>query len=260
METRRNTAACKIQKVFRSYICRAHRLPTIMYVIQDYLKKQDLKIPKPNKDGRVNSSIAEDYITDILEKQFPNRIKIPEKRKWYDILAYDYRYKWVPINIKISNFKNADNVSNLSSCVLSYTDEILDFNKSYQNGNLTKILINKLESKCYNKNNKKSYYFLVINKNNSKEVICNSLLGLTKLTANINNLPFQINWTHNKKYVYKGILIQIDNFVKCVKSPKPSWQEELIKNIRKITIIEAEEVQQIRKSPILRKPRVKLPI
>ena len=81
-------------------------------------------------------------------------------------------------------------------CVYSYTNENLNIynKKSYENSKMSDILFNKIKNKEYNKNNKKDYYFIVINKNNSKDIIVNSLKGLTILSPNINNLPFQICW------------------------------------------------------------------
>ena len=73
-------------------------------------------------------------------------------------------------------------------CVYSYTNENLNI---YENSKMCDILFNKIKNKEYNK---KDYYFIVINKNNSKDIIVNSL---TILSPNINNLPFQICW--NKK-------------------------------------------------------------
>jgi hypothetical protein len=70
-------------------------------------------------------------------------------------------------------------------------------NNSYENGKMSNILYNKLKNKEYNKNNKKDYYFIILNKTNTDDIIINSIKGLTILTPNINNLPFQVCW--NKK-------------------------------------------------------------
>ncbi len=43
--------------------------------------------------------------------------------------------------------KTNDNTGNLTMCLYSYTDEKLDINKSYKNGEISKILIKKLEEK-----------------------------------------------------------------------------------------------------------------
>ena len=61
-----------------------------------------------------------------------------------------------------------DNIGNLSTVLYAYTDNVFDLNvnKSYTNGKMSTILFNKLKNKQYNKQNKKDYYFLVLNKTN----------------------------------------------------------------------------------------------
>lgn len=120
---------------------------------------------------------------------------------WYDILTFDYIYGWIPINIKTTTTLITDNTGNLTMCVYAYINELLDIHrdKSYENGKINYILFNKLKNKNYNTNNKKDYYFIVLNKTNSNDIIIiNSLKGLTLLIPNINNLPFQVCWDKNR--------------------------------------------------------------
>ena len=142
------------------------------------------------------------------------------------------------MNIKTTTTLTHDNTGNLSMCVYSYTNEILNFNniKSYENSKMSNILFNKIKNKEYNKYNKKDYYFIVINKNNSKDIIVNSLKGLTILSPNINNLPFQICWNKNRKFKYKNIQIKIKKFIECLQKPKPSWKEIFMENMRSIQL------------------------
>ena len=123
-------------------------------------------------------------------------------------------------------------------CVYSYTNEILNIynKKSYENSKMSDILFNKIKNKEYNKNNKKDYYFIVINKNNSKDIIVNSLKGLTILSPNINNLPFQICWNKNRNFKYENIQIKIKKFIECLQKPKPSWKELFMENMRSIQL------------------------
>ena len=120
--------------------------------------------------------------------------------------------------------------------VYSYTDEPLDLYKTYQNGRMSKILIDKLKNKEYNYNNKKDYYFVVVNKENKNEVIVNSVKGLTELTPNINNLPFQVCWNKNRKFTYKNISKSIEMLLNALQKPKPSWKESFLNDVRKITL------------------------
>jgi hypothetical protein len=228
----------KIQKWYRGCILRLKQLPLIMYKIKKYLKIKDFKFSNQNEDGRINSSIDEEYIIKLLIEKFSNKIKKPKIRMWYDILAFDYIYGWIPINIKTTTTITCDNTGNLAMCVYAYTDEILDIciDKSYENGMMSVILFNKLKNKKYNRNNKKDYYFVVLNKTDTSDIIVNSVKGLTLLTSNINNLPFQVNWSKNKNFNYENINKKIKMFIKCLQNPKPSWKETFMSNIRTLDL------------------------
>lgn len=157
---------------------------------------------------------------------------------WYDFLAYDYFYGWIPINLKITTTKTSDNTGNLAMCVYAYTNEILNIHreKTYTNGNMSNILFTKLKNKEYNINNKKDYYFLVLNKTNINDIIINSIKGLSILTHDTNNLPFQVNWNKNRNFNYKNINVNIKMFLDCLQKPKSSWQETFMLNIRTLKL------------------------
>jgi hypothetical protein len=230
--------AIKIQKIFRGYIYRVKHLPIILYVIQNYLKKNINILSNISKDGRINSVLDEDKIINLIEKKYKNNIRIPKERNWFDIVIKDYYYGWIPVNIKTSKCSTSDNTGNLAMCVYLYTNENLELNldKTYNNGEMSKILISKLEKKEYNKINKKDYYFIVVNKTNTSEIIINSVKGLKSLTPNINNLPFQVRWDKNKNFEYKKISKCIKQFVDCIKKPNPSWSEIFLTKIRTIDV------------------------
>jgi hypothetical protein len=123
-------------------------------------------------------------------------------------------------------------------CVYAYTDEVLDFhrNKTYDNGIMSTILFDKLKNKKYNNCNKKDYYFLVLNKLNTNDIIINSIKGLNAISHNINNLPFQVNWSKNKNFKYENINIKIKLFIECLQKSKPSWKENFISNIKSLEL------------------------
>ena len=116
----------------------------------------------------------EQIILDLL-KTSELQIKIPKERMWYDFLIEDFHLGTIPVNIKSSTLENADNTGNLAMCVYAYTDEKLNLELNYNNGVMSQLLLNKLTTQKINKNNKKDYYFLVINKKNTKEIIINSV-------------------------------------------------------------------------------------
>jgi hypothetical protein len=101
---------------------------------------------------------------------------------------------------------------------------------------MSNILFNSLKDKKYNMNNKKDYYFIVLNKTNTNDIIINSVKGLTILTPNINNLPFQVCWDKNREFKYENINKKIKLFIDCLQKPKPSWKETFMTNIRTLEL------------------------
>ena len=59
-----------IQKWFRGNIYRLNNLPLILYKIRNYLLLQKLLLSNKHEDGRINSSIDENIIIDIIIKKF----------------------------------------------------------------------------------------------------------------------------------------------------------------------------------------------
>ncbi len=228
----------KIQKWFRGSIFRLKHLPLMMYKIQKYLKLQEFQFSKHSDDGRINSCTDEDNIIELLIEKFGEKIKKPKIRMWYDILVFDNICGWIPLNIKTTSMTTRDNSGNLTMCVYAYTDEDLDIhnNTFYKNGDMSRVLFKKLKDKKYNKKSKKDYYFLVLNKKSPKDIIINSLKGLSFLSPNLNNLPFQICWNKNKIFHYKNINENVKLFIECIKTPKQSWKETFITNIKSLEL------------------------
>jgi hypothetical protein len=229
----------KIQRWYRGNNTRLKRLPLILYIIQKYLQNTNFIFSNENNDGRINSCSDEDKIIQLLSHKFPNKLKIPKIRMWYDILIYDNFYGWIPVNIKTTTTLTCDNTGNLAMCVYAYTNQKLNLHneKTYENGPMSKILIEKLRKKEYNKEPKKDYYFIVLNKNNNKDIIINSVKGLTTLTPNSNNLPFQICWNKNRVFKYDRIDKKVNMFIECLQKPNPSWKETFMQDIRKLSIL-----------------------
>lgn len=229
-----NEIIVRIQAWFRGHMFRLKRLPLIMYKLQKFMKSQNIQCSNVNEDGRVNSCIDEDVVVKMLQDKFGDRIKKPNIRMWYDMLVFDDIYGWIPVNIKTTTTLTNDNTGNLAMCVHSYTDKKLDLhsNTTYDNGKMSKILLNSLKNKEYNRNHKKDYYFLVINKKNPTDVIINSIKGLNTLTPNINNLPFQVCWNKNRNFEFKNINEIVYLFIECLQKPKPSWKEVFMSEIR----------------------------
>ena len=224
----------KIQSWFRGSIYRLHRLPIIMYTIQRYLRSVEFTFSQSSDDGRVNSSLDEQTCVDYLSQLLGNRIRLVSIRLWYDILVRDYVYGWIPINIKSSNMMSYDNVGNLTTCVYAYTNKTISLSKPYNNGAMSEILTKKLKHRRYNYVSKRDYYFIVLNKYNSSDIIVNSLKGLISIKSNINNLPFQVCWNKNREFKYEQIEKKIKLLINCFKQTRPSWKERFLKKIHRL--------------------------
>jgi len=212
----------------------AARLPAILYYIQTLLRQEKMTFSKETVDGRINSCIDENTVVSFLQTKIaPENIRIPQKRMWYDVSVRDEVAGWIPVNIKTTSTTTSDNTGNLAMCVQAYTDVELDLDKTCENGKMSEILLRCLKEGRYNRQENKDYYFLVLNKGSPEDVIVNSVLGLTVLTPNVNNLPFQICWNKNREYVPKPIEDNIRMFLDCLQKPRPSWKEAFMCEIRK---------------------------
>lgn len=221
-----------IQRFIRGHLLRMKRLPLVMYYIQKFLHENPPILLSSNPDGRVNSCLDEETIITMLELRFPKRLQYCKTRHWFDFMVYDYVYGFLPVNIKTSMMKNADNTGNLSICVQSYTPYCLDAKKNYKNGQLTTILMDCFMSKHYNRNMKKDYYFVVVNKNDPTDIIINSVKGLSVLTPNIHNMPFQVNWNKNRLFQYEPITKKIRIFQECILRTQEDWKYTLLNGMR----------------------------
>ncbi len=223
-----------IQKIWRGNRIRKANLPLILRYVQKALSLNSINVSSSFQDGRTNSCVDEDTIINFIKTHYPNRIRIAKSRMWYDILLLDNTFGWIPINIKTTTTKTNDNVGNLALCVYAYTNEYLDFDQSYNNGFMSDILFKKIRSNEVNWSYKKDYFFLVVNKQNTSDVIINSIRGLTSITPNTNNLPFQVNWSKNRTYNYKSVKLSIIQYKDCIKKNKPSWQQRHILNMNSL--------------------------
>ena len=76
----------------------------------------------------------------------------------------------------------------------------------------------------------------MLNKTDTRDIIVNSVKGLTLLTPNINNLPFQVCWNKNRTFIYENINKKIKQFISCLQQPKPCWKETFMSNIRSLEL------------------------
>ena len=76
----------------------------------------------------------------------------------------------------------------------------------------------------------------MLNKTDANDIIVNSVKGLTILTPNINNLPFQVCWKKNRAFKYEKINKKIKLLIDCFQRPQLSWKEVFMTNIRTLVL------------------------
>lgn len=216
-------------------------MPQIFTNIKKYLENATLAISITHEDGRLNSCVDEQMILSHIISHFNTEKEIivaPKKRWWYDFKVYDDELeRWFPVNIKSTTTETSDNIGNLTTIVQAYTSYNLDLNKRYNNGILTDIFKLCKREEMWNQDIYKDYYFLVIDKK-EKRIIINSVLGLSIITKNKNNLPFQIKWKNNLFYHLEDenpethIYLQIQKFLNLYRIEKVSWQEKFLEELR----------------------------
>jgi len=164
----------------------------ILKEITKYLIDYDFTLSKQFADGRINASINEDEIINIIKQKF--EIEVPRARNWFD---FSIEHKWIfyPVNIKVTDTTHADNLNCKIWIYYALTWKMPDF----PNETSRKNYFEKLRKNI--KENNKDYYFLIINKKNLKDIFFMTLKTLENIQPNWNNLPFQCKWDINRKQV-----------------------------------------------------------
>lgn len=184
-------------------------IPKVLKEIVDFLSKNLSKNPLPigGVDGRSDSAKGEEKVIGMIQNEnskngnkwgnihSPN-ISSSNNRSWYDI-KIDGHY----CDIKISNLSGADNTNAKHGIYYFLTGQNPD-------------KISNAQSKFFKamKENEKAdderdYFYIVINKNNHKDIFITSLKNIPEVNINPNNLPFQAKWND------------------CRKAKKRTWEE-----------------------------------
>ncbi len=165
-------------------------IPTQLNEIAEFLKTNPYNLSQPLQDGRLNSSVNEEEILNTI-KHFP--IQLPKAREWWDF-SFEENDIFYPVNITTT--KTADNLN----CKLGIYYALCGLVPTFNNEIAWEKYFQKLH-KDLGKNTNRDYYFLIINKNDPKDVFINSLKGIQTLQPN--NLPFQCKWDNNREIVQR---------------------------------------------------------
>ncbi|BAW42160.1 type II restriction enzyme [Helicobacter pylori] len=167
-------------------------IPTQLNEIAKFLKTNPYNLSQPLQDGRLNSSVNEEEILNAIKYFFP--IQLPKAREWWDF-SFEENDIFYPVNITTT--KTADNLN----CKLGIYYALCGLLPEFNNEIAWEKYFQKLH-KDLGKNTDRDYYFLIINKNDPKDIFINSLKGIQTLQPN--NLPFQCKWDNNRKIIQRN--------------------------------------------------------
>ncbi|RKV52732.1 restriction endonuclease [Helicobacter pylori] len=177
-------------------------VPIQLNEIAEFLKTNPYHLSQPLQDGRLNSSVNEEEILNTIKDYFP--IQLLRTREWWDF-SFEENDIFYPVNIKTTTTKTADNLN----CKLGIYYALCGLLPEFNNEIAWEKYFQKLH-KDLGTNTNRDYYFLIINKNDPKDVFINSLKGIQTLQPN--NLPFQCKWDNNRKIVQRNF-IESKNFI-----------------------------------------------
>ncbi|WQY64907.1 restriction endonuclease [Helicobacter pylori] len=176
-------------------------IPTQLNEIAEFLKTNPYHLSQPLQGGHLNSSVNEEEILNTI-KHFP--IQLPKAREWWDF-SFKENDIFYPVNIKTTTTKTADNLNGKLGIYYALCGLVPEFNNEIA----WEKYFQKLH-KDLGKNTNRDYYFLIINKNDPKDIFINSLKGIQTLQPN--NLPFQCKWDNNREIVQRNF-IESKNFI-----------------------------------------------
>ncbi|WRG10383.1 restriction endonuclease [Helicobacter pylori] len=168
-------------------------IPTQLNEIAEFLKTNPYNLSQPLQDGRLNSSVNEEEILNTIKDYFP--IQLPKAREWWDF-SFKKNDIFYPVNIKTTTTKTADNLNGKLGIYYALCGLVPEFNNEIA----WEKYFQKLH-KDLGKNTNRDYYFLIINKNDPKDIFINSLKGIQTLQPN--NLPLQCKWDNNREIVQR---------------------------------------------------------
>lgn len=203
--------------------------------ITDSIRGKDLNFTHNSQDKRTDSTINEQKVINYLrtvEGVGDFMIEVPA-RHWSDVL-FDYNSEIIAINIKLPNLQKGGNDDAYSRAGLLWSLTDIPFDRiphPCRDIRLAELLMENPSQTKY-----RDYYYLVIDKHDTNNVMCRGLKEINNIVLNPIN-TFQINW---KK--------------ECALSPCIRTQEEArhyildnLKNVNqkavnsKLTLIEACE-------------------
>lgn len=185
------------------------RIVVILDLLRNYLagalSDRALSLDTPNQDGRVNSQENERQISHALRLFTHSNewfrleglsIEVADPRFWHDFCVRGPGDLFIPVNVKVSTFLSADNLSSKEGLFFSLTGV-----------DPRSVRINSWEQFCdqlaanLGRNRDADYYFLAVSKVDAGDVFWTALKCLQRLRPNGSNPPYQCKWSENRERV-----------------------------------------------------------
>lgn len=174
-------------------------IPPELLKVVAFLREQNITLPVGGQDSRQDSATGENHVLSVLQNSEGLDLKIHSanigaktNRNWYDLKVGKHF-----CNLKITALKTADNSNAKPAIFYLLTGEEPG---SYS----TESAFFKDMASKENPDESRDYYYLVINKTDTKDVFACSLKGLARVTANPRNLPFQCKWDECREPVERS--------------------------------------------------------
>ena len=213
-------------------------IPNELKQVAKYLSEQQIKLPSGGVDGRHDSTIGEDDVIDALLDAATSKgwnITCPNRgqtnnREWYDVKINEHY-----CNIKISECTGKADNANAKKAIYYFLT-----GKPGNEVNSAESVFFKEMKAAESPDKKRDFFYLVVNKTNTKDVFFVSLKGLNEVRVNPRNPPFQIVWENNKKPVKrdweqaKEFLLEkyaecLDKLVTLTRDGMPKYYPEFFK-------------------------------
>lgn len=183
-------------------------LDRLQCFLSEAMRTERLVLARSARDGRVDSQENERQVSQALEyfalssewfAEQSLRLEISPSRHWYDFAVTGPDGLFLPVNVKVSALRTADNISSKEGVFYALTGVLPNA-----------VSIKNWESFCrqlshrLGMNPDADYYFMVVSKQLPAEVFWTSLKHITELVPNGNNPPFQCNWAKNRERVARS--------------------------------------------------------
>ena len=171
-------------------------IPQSLLNVASHLRQTGMTLMSGGGDGRIDSAQSENRVVQYIQNANRWRVEFPNlannNRSWYDV-----KIESLYVNIKISKCQNKyDNVSAKSAIYYFLTgidNQIPQHQFEYFRD------MRDHENSC----EIRDFYYLIVNKTDLSDVFIVSLKGISDITVNPSNPPFQAKWINCREYIQR---------------------------------------------------------